>query len=588
MQRATLLLLLASSYSLAAATPAAFNMSFVQSIVERVAHEQSWKHTPVFTNGLVQLEQVQHLLQWLQQNLSVASYIFTGTTPLISDQRGLRLRINTDALSLLFCQGPEELIWQHMDHQLRKLHNTRLIVVLTGQRLALQQIFERLWQLQFLQVLVLHEQRLYGYTPYPKVSYFELQQQQQQKPLFAGRTHNFNGYVVSTPAENDVPRVFIVPDAQRPGEQLVRGFGYHIMAEFLQRHNAQLNISNAGLVQNNSSVNMSRINQLIGAQKLEITLHPYIGIEPEYGVRSYALTIAKNCLIVPVRNEIPRYMYLLSPLHWRAWLLLLGSVCYMSVALYWLSPAASGSAGYCLLESLSLHLLLSTPVRIYKPSLRYALVALQLFVLGFVVTNCYNNQLSSALTATLVGEQVDSFEQLIAQQQRILVKQHEVSMVLEQVPPHMQEQVARLVVPSGPDEQMQALLSFNTSYSYPFTVERWEFFRLQQQYAQKPIYRYSSVCLGSPVIGFAMRKDSHFEVPFNHFIMNVQTTGLFSYWLASDFNDALNAGFVRLIDNVDNFKAFSLDTLRLAWIVLVGGWVFAAVAFICEHCVAWR
>lgn len=559
------------------------NLSFVQEVLQRAAIEERWTNTPIFLSHQLQLTALDELITWLHSNLSVASYVFDGAQGTKPDRfNPLRNHIKNDALSVLFCHSSEEPIWWHLSERLRKLRQTRLIVYALLDITSVHRIFNKLWSLQLLRALVLHKQRIYAYTPYPKVRYYELRSKSDR--LFPeAQPRDLQGYVVSTPAENDLPRVFHVQD-QRTGEQLIRGFGYRIFAEFLRRHNAQLHVSNAGQALDiGSSVDMSRINQMIGDQRLEISMHPYVGIDRDLGILSYPLTIARNCLIVPVRDEIPRYMYLLRPFHWSSWLLLLAAVLYISLALYWLRPNLQASAGLSLLEAVCQLLFLGSPTRIYGPTWRYFLVALQLSVLGFIVTNWYSNQLSSFLTAILVGEQVDTFEQLIAQQQRILTKHHEIPMLLQQVPPSLVEHVSRLVVGAEAGEQVRALLSFNTSYSYPFTVERWEFFALQQQYAQKPIYRYSSVCLGAPIIGFPMRVDSHLEIHLKYFIMWVQSTGLYSHWLVSDFSDALRAGYVHLIDNSDYFKALNLDTLRLAWYILLCGWLLSAVVFALQY-----
>lgn len=548
---------------------------------------------PIFISRHVEREQVNDLVRWLHNNLSSSSYIFDGTQEQPNPFNPLRNHIKNDALSLLFCYSTEEQIWWHLDERLRKMRQSRLLVNLAAQRghLAVRGIFAKLWSLQFLRVLVIHRQRIYRYTPYPTLRYFELQLegkgQEKELLLFPPAPRDLRQYVVSTPAENDLPRVFRLQD-KRTGAQLIRGYGYRVLAEFFYRHNAVLHVSNGGTsLPIDSSVNMSHIQQLIGTHKLEISMHPYVGIDRKLGILSYPLHIAQNCLIMPVRNEIPRFMYLLRPFHWSSWLLLLAAVFYVSLVLYFLSPGLNEDTGlraaHSLLAGLSQLLFLSSPTRIYQPSMRYFLVALQLSVLGFFVTNWYSNQLSSFLTATLVGEQVDTFEQLIAQQQKILVKHHEVEMVLQMVPPHLEKQVARLVVGSEAGEQVSALLGFNISYSYPFTVERWEFFALQQQYAMKPIYRFSSVCLGAPVIGYQMRRDSHLEPLLKHFIMRIQSIGLFQHWVVSDFNDAMKAGYVHLIDNSLGFKALDLDTLRLGWFVLLCGWLLAAVVFICER-----
>ncbi|XP_030378889.1 uncharacterized protein LOC115627376 [Scaptodrosophila lebanonensis] len=568
------------------------NISFVESVMERATKEERCANAPIFVGRHVNCDDLSQLLMWLHTVMGTATYFFDGT-PQMAAAHGLRNHIQNDALNVLFCRSSEEPIWEQLDKRLRKLRKSRLIVSLPRQRsssqIALRVLFQKLWSLQLIRVVVLHNDHIYGYTPYPTLRFFELTNA--SAPLFPPNERNFHGYVVSTPAENDLPRVFFVTDAHT-GRRNIRGYGYRIFVEFLRRHNATLHVSNAGVHYGvTTSVNMSNINQLIGANKLEISMHPYTGIDEQLGMLSYPLLKALNCLIVPVRNEIPRYMYLLRPFSWHCWLLIIGGIFYIALALYWLSPAMRGSCGeramFSILESLRHLLFLSPSAPISAPNIRYFLLALQLSMFGFLVTNWYSNQLSSFLTAILVGEQVDTFEQLIAQRQRILSKHYEVTMLIQQVPTALQPEVERLVDGVNASEQVTALLSFNRTYAYPFTVERWQFFELQQQYANKPVYRYSSICFGAPVIGYPMRKDSHFESPLKHFIMGIQSTGLFQYWLVSDFNDALKAGYVSLIDNQLTFKSLDLDTLRLAWLVLVCGWVLAAAAFLSERW-SWR
>ncbi|XP_033251361.1 uncharacterized protein LOC117190394 [Drosophila miranda] len=159
----------------------------------------------------------------------------------------------------------------------------------------------------------------------------------------------------------------------------------------------------------------------------------------------------------------------------------------------------------------------------------------QLTILGFVLTSWYNIQLDSFLTALVVE-------------------------------PQLINEVASLLVGVNSSEQVSALLCFNRSYAYPFTMERWEFFSLQQQYAFKPIFRFSSACLGSPIIGYPMRSDCHLESSLSMFIMRIQATGLLQHWFVSDFNDAMRAGYVRLLDND-----------------LGGGWLLSLLVFVFEH-----
>ncbi|XP_034654948.1 uncharacterized protein LOC117892668 [Drosophila subobscura] len=567
------------------------NMSLVKSVLAVISSREHWKHTPIFLGHRTKGDDINSLIIWLHRTMEVTSHMVDTSIAAHKHKPLGQYNMNADnAVALFFCHTTQELIWYHLNRSLRRMRPVRLIVALPNERSgsykALKALFQKLWLYQFLNVLVLHNNQIYSYTPYPAVRFYKVNIY--SYPLFPPATRDFQGYVVSTPAENDVPRVFLIRD-QRTGQRLIRGYGYRTFVEFLHRHNATLQVTNPNQdLGPTSNVNMSRIIQLIMDGHLEISLHPYVDVPEDMGDYSYPLVVARNCLIVPVRNEIPRHMYLLLPLNRWSWLLLLGGVFYISGVLYFINPGHEHSSwhervGLNFLDGLSRILFICSPTRVHRPSLRYFIVSLQLTVLGFVLTSYYNIQLDSFLTALVVGKQVESMEDLIDQQQQVLVKHYEVSTFLRHVEPHLINGLSRLLVGVNASEQVSALLGFNRSYAYPFTLERWEFFSLQQQYAFKPIFRFSSACLGSPIIGYPMRSDCHLKASLSMFIMRIQATGLLQHWFVSDFNDAMRAGYVRLLDNVLGFQALDVDTLQLGWFVLGGGWLLSVLVFAFEH-----
>ncbi|EDV55941.2 uncharacterized protein LOC6549032 [Drosophila erecta] len=588
-----LLLLLSTRAQVGTSTRGRYNITFLRSVLTVIRGRENWKNTPIFMGSHTNSDDLNNLMIWLQYRMEVTCHTVETSTAAQNDSALAHLSINADnSVSLLFCQSSHELIWFHMDKRLRRLRSIRLIVVLSNKRSpsynAIMGIFKMLWHLQFLKVLVLHRDRIYSYNPYPRIRFFKLDPN--FYPLFPPSVQNFQGYVVSTPVENDIPRVFFVQD-QKTGRKQIRGFGYRTFVEYLHRHNASLHVTNPHQEHAiNSSVNMGRImNQIVDGQ-LEISLHPYVDVPENKGDHSYPLLIARNCLIVPVRNEISRYMYLLLPLNQSSWILLLGSVIYISGVLYYIQPGLEHRTwdlriGLNILDSISRIIYICSPSRIYNPSLRYFIVSVHLSILGFVVTNLYSIMLGSFFTTLVVGEQVDSMEQLIRLQQKVLVKYYEVPTFLRHVEPDLVDGVAQLLVGVNASEQVSALLGFNRSYAYPFTLERWEFFSLQQQYAFKPIFRFSSACLGSPIIGYPMRRDCHLQSTLNIFIMRIQDAGLLQHWIVSDFNDAMRAGYVRLLENFLGFHSLDVDSLRLGWAVLLCGWLLSTMVFLCER---WR
>ncbi|XP_050324531.1 uncharacterized protein LOC126755856 [Bactrocera neohumeralis] len=505
------------------------------------------------------------ILDSLERQLPAPRYIFTAADTSRPPGNTLRHHIANDALSVVLCAASADHIWRVVDQRLRKLRRTKLIVVATSTSLEPLDVFAKLWQLQFLHVVLLCNNTVYRYTPFPQIHVYQVHNR--SADLFPPAPTNLQGYTLSTPAENDLPRIFFVRQ-QRDNATKIRGFAYQIFVNFVRRMNMTLRISNPNQVHDiTSSVNMSTIVQEIAKQKLEISIHPYTSIREHQGIMSYPIFKLECCLIVPVQNEIPRCLYPVRPLKLGSWLVIFAAVVYISVMLAWTSPCVPREAPFLtklsrtFLESIAQVVFLPSTYPSHQPSMRYLLVYLQLALFGFLLTSWYNNLLSSFFTTVLF---------------------HEIDMVLEQVPPELVLKVKQLIVGSNSSVQMAHLLNFNNSYAYPVTEERWTFLSLQEQYANKPINRFSKICLGSPCIGYPMRLDSHLEEPLTHFILDVQMAGLDFYWLRSDFKDALLAGYVKLVNNVFPFKALDLYTLYAAWVVLIAGLSIASFVFLLE------
>ncbi|XP_014085166.2 uncharacterized protein [Bactrocera oleae] len=526
------------------------------------------------------------IIDSLDRQLLAPRYIFTATDASKPPGNTLRHHIANDALSVVLCAASTDRIWRVVDQRLRKLRRTKVIVVPTNTVTEPKEIFAKLWQLQFLHVVLLCNNTVYRYTPFPHLNVYEVHNR--SADLFPPAPTDLQGYTLSTPAENDLPRIFFVRQ-QRDNATKIRGFAYQIFVNFVRRMNMTLRISNPNQVHDiTSSVNMSIIVEKIAKQQLEISIQPYTSIREHQGIMSYPIFKLECCLMVPVQNEIPRCLYTVRPLKLGSWLMIFAAIVYISVMLAWTSPCVPPDAPFLtklsrtFLESIAQVVFLPSTYQSHQPSMRYLLVYLQLALFGFLLTSWYNNLLSSFFTTILVGEQLDTFESLIEAQLPILTKFHEIDMVLEQVPPALVSKVKKLIVGANSSVQMAHLLNFNNSYAYPVTEERWYFLSLQEQYANKPINRFSKICLGSPCISYPMRLDSHLEEPLTRFILDVQMAGLDFYWLTSDFKDALLAGYVKLVNNVLPFKALDLYTLYPAWVLLIGGLIIASLAFLVE------
>ncbi|KAH8417535.1 hypothetical protein KR222_001576 [Zaprionus bogoriensis] len=127
--------------------------------------------------------------------------------------------------------------------------------------------------------------------------------------------------------------------------------------------------------------------------------------------------------------------------------------------------------------------------------------------------------------------------------------------------------------------------NFNTSWAYSITSTKWTLINEQQRYFQRPLFRYSEVCLfGNAAYSILIAEKSIYHEKLKLFSMRTHQSGLLIRWLRHSLFDMVETGRMSLKDYSTSSKpqALGQQDLQLAYQCFGIGIVLAIVLFSIE------
>lgn len=563
------------------------NDSQLIAFIQHLTKSGYYSYIQIVVDEDVDLHEIENLVTWINHGSLQTTYLFT-VSGYVDGGFKFRSHLNDrSSLSIVFCRGVgKSTLWKLMDSLMRRFRNSKLIIVLIDTPTNDSEVvamFNFLWNLHFLHVLLVVHNKMYSFTPFPKLEIFEIRLNDSLIHLFPKEITNLRGHTLQSPVLMDFPRVFLTSDSRKLTQ--IEGYGFRIFEAFVKSINATFKEYKIKRKHDKNFANMEEIRELIVDEKIEITLHPYAMFNTTKINIGYPIFVSDLCLMIPVRNEIPKYLYALKPLTLGSWLLIILGTLYIAFILSWAIPNKIAkhklprSLRQTFLESIAYILYL--PLVIQNPSSRYIVIWIFLNFLGFFLTTWYNAIFSSLITARIYGKQLTTMEDLVNEQIPIYVVEYERKKILQN-PHFLPEGFKDLLILIDVEEFFKHLLTFNTSHAYPMTYDRWYFYSLQQQHTSQRRFQYSSICFGKQNIGYAMQVDSYLENLLTPFIMRIQAAGLNEYWLKAAFQHALREGYVTMMNDPVKLGPLKVEDFKLAWYILLIGAGFGFIVLCLE------
>lgn len=299
----------------------------------------------------------------------------------------------------------------------------------------------------------------------------------------------------------------------------------------------------------------------------------------------YPLFSTKQCLMLPILDEISIPEYLRKPFTNWLWLLLMIFIIYISGILRGFIHEDSFQ---CFFESLTI-----SCGSIYKGinsrNSRNRIIYLFLFLYGFVVWNLYSAKNSSFLTTINRGRNLRTINDI----------NNEKLVILASIPLFRSDKSLKWAFPEiysfmrkFPDKRFlhnvsknefnELWLSMNNSFGYLIADYSWSYVSLIQSLLSRKLFSFSNLCPDKGFIypTYFISKYVKLDETMDLFHMRVLESGFLYIWTQFTHFDI---HFRRQKNFMDNLIILDLKYFTIAWYIVFLGLGISAIIFILEN-----
>ncbi|KAH8418379.1 hypothetical protein KR222_004510, partial [Zaprionus bogoriensis] len=389
---------------------------------------------------------------------------------------------------------------------------------------------------------------------------------------------------LSTPFSKDIPNAFRYVDKWN------RTFfsGPHIKAiqNFARVFNYDLHLD---MVEN---LPRRRVVQLYIAQgKYNLSMHGVFvrpaqdDIFTNYTETTYPFETLKNCVMVPLPPELPKWQYMVWPLGRYVWLTLVVAIFYVAFLLRYVHWRETVTRSYSRNLLHALGILLYSPnmnmVCLYQTSVAVMVFYTLLCVLGFILTNYHISHMTTFDMKPVFVKRVHTWDDLIESNLRIIIPdvllddlRFAPSVDVRPLEPQFESREWHVY--------QELLVKPSREFAYVITEDVWDFTNRQQQVLIQPYFGMSQVCFGSVLNAFPIQKNASFAGQLHRFMSYAQESGLWSYWEEFAFIYAVRAGYAHIYLDTYPVEPLNMEFFTTAWIVMAVGIPVCCLGFALE------
>lgn len=444
------------------------------------------------------------------------------------------------------------------------------------------------WKQQFINSLVMFQDssETYGCDPFPESTYVNQTDWPTEKLMKVSSKlsrMNLKKKVLDVPYMDDKPRIFTTEQNGNKSSK-ISGICFKLFEAFVEYNNGTLRTHYIEKDRDHFR-SIDVVKDFLYNKSIELTPMVYADIDYSRLGSSYPLKLVDVCLVVPIKNEIPRFKYLIRPFKSEVWILFITSIFVTGFGIYLLYGKKDLSLAFMDSFCNSLYLDYSGFL-LHNDNLTKVSIYILLRIVGFIISNYYNALMSSFLATTIFGDQLNTFQDLQKNKLNIMVRESEFEQLLEakdignnKLPNYF---INLLIVKRG-EEVSRHRNGLNNSFGYVATTERWEYLNLQQEFANKKVFRWTKMCFGQYLLSYPMWFDSLYKDPINHFTLRVQSAGLYSHWRHNSFIDAVRHKELKIEFHSNKiFRPMGFNFFTYGWISLVVGLGLASSLFLGE------
>ncbi|TDG51420.1 hypothetical protein AWZ03_002215 [Drosophila navojoa] len=377
--------------------------------------------------------------------------------------------------------------------------------------------------------------------------------------LFPDQLANLGGYTVRIMPVYSEPTSIIQLDAN--GEPRVSGYGWRLIETFAQKLGANISIVLP-------TWRPGRV--LTEAYMLEFTRNGSI----DFGLLSTQMSHR-------LKSRYYQYSY---PIFYGAWCIILPIERHIDLRAVFARVLEAKALALLLISLGSYYLWLYLDRLLVPAWLRYCLRSLRItpWILALLVLCACQAQLVSLINMCPMEAPIDSFDALLASNIRIFGLREEFYDMDDEF---RARYASAFRLTRNHTEFFQLRNSFNTSWAYPITAIKWVVMKELQSYFQRPVFRYSELCLSQNYpYSILLADESIFRKRLMMFTMRSRSSGLINHWMRHSLIDMVQADRMKIKDysTASQVQPLRLQDLWYVGLCLGGGLLLAATVFVAE------
>ncbi|KAH8400724.1 hypothetical protein KR009_000644 [Drosophila setifemur] len=410
--------------------------------------------------------------------------------------------------------------------------------------------------------------RYYRTPNYEEINMFEL-----DKSIYIENFRNMQGDVISTVPNLMKPRSMMYVD-EKSGQLKMLGYVANLINTYVEKLNASLEFLNVSRL-NIEKASTEHIAKWAEMDLLDIgtSLSPSL-IHKNLDIITYPYLLTAYCLMIPIPASVPFnlvYSMIVDPVVLSIIFVLF---CVFSILIVYTQNLSwrDLTLANVLLNDISLRGLLGQSFPFpANPSKHLKVIFFILCFASLMITTMYESYLQSFFARPPSQPYIRSFLDIGNFSHMMAISGHEVEILLSTNNTHFQEiSKSRLVIYNDWLEYLRLRDSFNTSYIFPITVDRWECYEEQQKFFAHPaFYLDYSLCFNKFIyFSIPLRRHLPHRHLFEVHMMRQHEFGMVKYWKGKSFLDMVRLGRAVLKDfsqTPESGKALLIDDI--SWIL---------------------
>ncbi|KAH8298460.1 hypothetical protein KR044_004035, partial [Drosophila immigrans] len=378
---------------------------------------------------------------------------------------------------------------------------------------------------------------------------------------------------IRSPFSTDIPHAFIYNDTRR-AMSFYRGPYVESMQSFAQVFHYDLQMEHIDSLPKKRDLQEQIADGIYNVSLHGVLIRTLLDDPSNITQYSYPLEVMRNCVMVPLAPELPKWMYMVWPLGRYVWTTLFVSIFYVAFLLRYVHWEETITRSYTrnLLHAMAILMYspnMNMPVRMIHVPVRVLVFYTLLYTQGFILSNYHISHMTSFDMKPVFVRPINTWADLIDSKVRIII------------PDTLLEEIHSL---PGLDNLLTAP---PRSFAYVVTQDAWDFFNRQQEVLIQPYFHMSQVCFNGLFNAFPMQKDAQFAAALDRFMLYVRQAGLWGYWEDMAFIYAVRANYAQVFLDTYPVEPLNLEFFNTAWIVIVVGLPISLIVYLLEY-LWWR